>query len=164
LRQESADARYSDLLHNNDINSFSSSLGSNPEAQRVQGPIQKKQNVSHPFHFRVFECMLGLNLLVVSFGLEAGGAGQKLLLGERNHGYRPNPLGKKKGRATKGYRDATTPSQMQQMQKSEKSVPKNHKKKNKKKKNQLPVCERKVLFLQQQKLRYLCRQRKVPSI
>jgi hypothetical protein len=65
----------------------------------------------------------------------------------------------KKGRATKGYRDATTPSQMQQMQKSEKSVPKNHKKK-KKKKNQLPVCERKVLFLQQQKLR----QRKVPSI
>jgi hypothetical protein len=63
----------------------------------------------------------------------------------------------KKGRATKGYRDATTPSQMQQMQKSEKSVPKNHKKKKKKKKkkNQLPVCERKVLFLQQQKLRSL---------
>jgi hypothetical protein len=40
---------------------------------------------------------------------------------------------------------------MQQMQKSEKSVPENHKKK-KKKKNHLPVCERKVLFLQQQKL------------
>jgi hypothetical protein len=69
----------------------------------------------------------------------------------RNHEYRPNPLGKKKGRATKEYRDATTPSQMQQMQKSEKSVPENHKKK-KKKKNHLPVCERKVLFLQQQKL------------
>jgi len=42
---------------------------------------------------------------------------------------------------------------MQQMQKSEKSVPENHKKKKKKKKkNHLPVCERKVLFLQQQKL------------
>jgi hypothetical protein len=41
---------------------------------------------------------------------------------------------------------------MQQMQKSEKSVPENHKKKKKKKKNHLPACERKVLFLQQQKL------------
>jgi hypothetical protein len=40
---------------------------------------------------------------------------------------------------------------MQQMQKSEKSVPRNHKKK----KNHLPVCERKVLFLQQRKLRSL---------
>ncbi len=45
---------------------------------------------------------------------------------------------------------------MQQMQKPEKSVPKNHKKKKKKKKkNHLPVCERKVLILQQQKLRSL---------
>jgi len=44
---------------------------------------------------------------------------------------------------------------MQQMQKSEKFVPKNHKKKKKKKKNHLPVWERKVLFLRQQKLRSL---------
>jgi len=88
-------------LHNDDKNSFSSSLSSNPEGQRVQGPIQKKQNVLHPFHFRVFECMLGLKLLVVSFGLGAGGAGQKLLLGERNHEYRPNPLGKKRAELQK---------------------------------------------------------------
>lgn len=45
--------------------------------------------------------MLGLNLLVVSFGLGAGGAGQKLLLGERNHEYRPNPLGKKRAELQK---------------------------------------------------------------
>jgi hypothetical protein len=102
LRQESADARYSDLLHNNDINSFSSSLGSNPEAQRVQGPIQKKQNVSHPFHFRVFECMLGLNLLVVS-KLWVGGRRSGLKTTTR--GEKPwvssQPTGKKKGQSYK---------------------------------------------------------------
>jgi hypothetical protein len=45
--------------------------------------------------------MLGLNLLVVTFGLGGGGAGQKLLGGERNHEYRPNPLRKKRAELQK---------------------------------------------------------------
>jgi hypothetical protein len=163
LRQESADARYSDLLHNNDKNSFSSPLGSNPGAQRVQGPIQKKQKVLHPFHFRVFECMLGLNLLVVSFGLGAGGAGQKLLLAERNHEYRPNPLGKKRAKLQKDIEMAQLLHRCSRCRNQKNLYPKTTRRRRRRRRTTYQSVKERS-YSSDNKNSDLCRQRKVPSI